>query len=79
MKEIKAFLRQTKKDKFPKKKLEEIETGVDLMQKLHETCLITEDDLSYLKSILRFLKRDDLIVKITELESSGFVFQKGRE
>lgn len=48
------------------------------MQKLHETCLITEDDISYLKSILHFLKRDDLIVKITELESPGFVFQKGR-
>ncbi|XP_071147963.1 uncharacterized protein MCAP_0864-like isoform X1 [Mytilus edulis] len=76
LKEIKAFLRQTKKEKFPKKKLEEIQTGVDLMQKLHETCLITEDDLSYLKSILHFLKRDDLIVKITELESPGFVFQK---
>ncbi|XP_071147965.1 uncharacterized protein [Mytilus edulis] len=74
--EIKALLRQTKKDQFPKTKLEEIETGVDLMRKLHETCLITEDDFSYLKSILHFLKRDDLIVKITALESPGFVFQK---
>lgn len=75
--EIKAYLNQTKKCKFGKKVLQEIKTCVDLMRKLHETCLIHEDDFEFLKSILHFVKRDDLIQKIIELEARHGILKKG--
>lgn len=76
--EIKAYLHNTKKEKFGKKVIEEIKTGIDLMQKLKEKCLVNEDNFDYLKSILQFLKRDDLIEKITALETPVFVFKRGK-
>ncbi|CAC5406390.1 unnamed protein product [Mytilus coruscus] len=69
LREIKAYLHSKKRDKFGKKVLEEIKTCVDLMRKLHETCLVHEDDFEFLKSILNFVKREDLIQKITALEA----------
>ncbi|CAG2215960.1 unnamed protein product [Mytilus edulis] len=74
--EIKAYLHNTKKEKFGKKVIEEIKTGIDLMQKLKEKCLVNEDNFDFLKSILDFLKRDDLIEKITSLETPVFVFKR---
>ncbi|VDH96802.1 Hypothetical predicted protein [Mytilus galloprovincialis] len=74
--EIKAYLHNTKKEKFGKKVIEEIKTGIDLMQKLKEKCLVNEDNFDFLKSILHFLKRDDLIEKITALETPVFVFKR---
>ncbi|XP_071148918.1 myosin-10-like isoform X2 [Mytilus edulis] len=68
LQEIKAYLRNKKREKFGKKVLEEIKTCVDLMQKLHETCLVQENNFGFLKAILKFVNREDLIQKITALE-----------
>lgn len=49
------------------------------MEKLKEKCLVNEDNFDYLKSILHFLKRDDLIEKITALETPVLKFKKGKD
>lgn len=68
----------TKKEKFGKRVLEEIKNGVDLFRKLHELCLVDEENFDYLITILKFVSRDDLIQKIMALDTPGSRFETGR-
>ncbi|OPL33344.1 hypothetical protein AM593_03614, partial [Mytilus galloprovincialis] len=73
--QIKAFLNTTKKEKFGKRVLEEIKNGVDLFRKLHELCLVDEENFDYLITILKFVSRNDLIQKIMALDTPGSRFE----
>ncbi|XP_052103150.1 uncharacterized protein LOC127736629 [Mytilus californianus] len=69
LEEIKAYLHNKEREKFGKKVLEKIKTCIDLMKKLKETCLVQNDDFDFLKKILKFVNRDDLINRIIDLEA----------
>ncbi|XP_052103148.1 uncharacterized protein LOC127736627 isoform X2 [Mytilus californianus] len=76
LEQIKAYLHNTKKEKFGKRVLQEIKTSLDLFRKLHETCLVNEDSFEFLIKILKFVGRNDLIQKIMALETPYCRFEK---
>ncbi|CAC5406393.1 unnamed protein product [Mytilus coruscus] len=76
LEQIKAYLHNTKKEKFGKRVLQEIKTSLDLFRKLHETCLVNEDSFEFLIKILKFVNRNDLIQKILALETPYCRFEK---
>lgn len=54
--------------KFKKAALEKIDDGIDLLRILQERDLLRIDDVSYLKTLLAHIYRDDLTRKVEEYE-----------
>lgn len=70
--QIKTYLNMTSNSMFGKASLETVKDGVGLMEILRKRDKLSENNLTFLKDILTFLKRKDLIRKIEQFERRSF-------
>ena len=57
--------------KFGKAQLEKVENGVDLLPILQERELLGINNLSFIKTLLKYLKRDDLLKEVNNYEKES--------
>ncbi|NWT19751.1 FADD protein, partial [Vireo altiloquus] len=58
-------------DKIPKGKREKVQSGQDLSDILMELQLLGSDNLEFLKTLLKHIKRDDLVARLVQFEEEG--------
>ncbi|KFP70630.1 Protein FADD, partial [Acanthisitta chloris] len=58
-------------DKIKKRKLESVQSGMDLFTILMEQQEITNDNLSFLRKMLERIERGDLVLRVKQFEEEG--------
>ena len=71
LKQIKEYLKMIDKPKFGKADLEKVRNGVDLLPLLQERDLHGINNLSFIKTILKHMKRDDLLKEVYNYEKES--------
>ncbi|NXW81423.1 FADD protein, partial [Alopecoenas beccarii] len=66
-----ASLKFLCREKIGKRKLESVQSGVELFNLLLEQQLIARDRLAFLEGLLRSIKREDLISQLKQFDEEG--------
>jgi hypothetical protein len=71
LKQIKDYLKMMGKPKFGKAELQKVRNGVDLLPLLQERDLYGINKLSFIKTLLKHMKRDDLLKEVCNYEKES--------
>jgi hypothetical protein len=71
LKQIKEYLKMMGKPKFGKAELEKVRNGVDLIPLLQERDLHGINNLSFIKTLLKQMKREDLLKEVCNYEKES--------
>ena len=71
LKEIKDYLRMMDKSKFGKVQLEKVSNCVDVLRLLQERDLLGINELSFIKTLLEHMNRNDLLREVNNYEEES--------